>query len=101
MCDMGCEVTGCEATSTVTEYHQQGCEAIKVILLSNINYVHCNTILMPFSLCRLRSNESGNKAMKAITHVSATLRTLLIASTNFSVLVTYWIWLVLILAIFE
>ena len=29
------------------------------------------------------------------------LRTLLIVATNFSVLVAYWIWLVLILAIFE
>ena len=28
----------------------------------------------------------------------ATLRTLLIAATNFSVLVAYWIWLVLILS---
>ena len=36
-----------------------------------------------------------------VTLHKPTLRTLLIAATNFSVLVAYWIWLVLILAIFE
>ena len=51
----------------------------------NVFCTQVNCIKLPYSL----------------QFAGTTLRTLLIASTNFSVLVTYWIWLVLILAIFE
>ena len=82
---------GIRKTGTVKEYYYSGVSSMYVayegLQRDRWNYVAVTGRKRTLFYCK-RAN-------------SITLRTLLIASTNFSVLVAYWIWLVFILAIFE